>query len=99
MKYLKEIFIERREGRITLIGAFIYLSLWLCYKLTPSYLPIPSFYGMASIYVVFFLGLQYAKMGGFNTKKNFQSSAFNTGLLITILILPAIIAAKPLLIP
>jgi len=87
MSYWRTVFIDRREGLITLIGSLIYLAVWTAHTYKPALSPVPPFYGMLSLYIAIALGLVYAQMGGFSRKK-FESGLFNTVMLVLVMLVP-----------
>lgn len=90
--YLKSVLIDRREGLVTCLGSLVYLALGLVAKFAPTASPIPPFYGMLSLFVPLALGLAYLQMGGFG--KKFESSAFNTAILVLTALVPVFVAVK-----
>ncbi|WP_255989579.1 hypothetical protein [Chitinolyticbacter albus] len=91
--YLNTVFLSRREGQIVLLGVVIYLTISLLHNYAPNISPVPPFYGMFSLCVLFALGLIYLQMGGFK-RTNFESGLFNISILMLVVLTPVIIAIK-----
>jgi len=91
---LQHALFQNRDGLFVLTASFVYLVIGLLAKFAPSVAPIQGFYGWFALYMPFALFLFFLKAGSF--KKDFRPSAFSTGTLVVVALVPLIIKAKAL---
>ncbi len=84
-----------REGRIFFWAVSIYFMIWFAVDLGGLKSPLPPSVVMMSGFMPFFMALFFYQVGGF--KRSFQSSLFNTGILLTAALIPVLVWVQGLL--
>ena len=93
---ISELFLQRREGLLVLGASLIYAAIGLLDKYVPSVAPVTGFYGWFSLFMPLPLLFLYYKIGGF--KKVYESSVFNTAIVLFTAAIPIIIKVKSLVV-
>lgn len=82
----------RREGWIVVIASAVYLAIGVIAMIAPSVVRISEFYAWFCRFMPIPLLLVYAKMGGF--RKNYESDAINTILIVVTALVPILVSLK-----
>ncbi|SFU28258.1 hypothetical protein SAMN05216350_10168 [Polaromonas sp. YR568] len=86
---------QNRDGQLVLAASFVYLVIGLLAKFVPSVAPIQGFYGWFALFMPFPLFLLFLQCGGF--KRDFRPTAFSTGVLVIVALMPVIVKVKTLM--
>lgn len=90
--HLSNTLFRTHEGIILVFSSIVYLAIGFSAKLSQSVASIFGFVGFMAFFMPIVLLVFFIKIGGY--KKNYISTWLNTAIMLTVALIPVIIAAK-----